>query len=1398
MTGTRPRTPTSLRLLPVGLALACALASARAADRTWHGTVNGPWYWTNAANWGGVAPASNDALYFAGGSGLANTNNFTVTNSYTGLTFNSGAGAFTLAGSPIILSNGLTNNSSQSQAINLDIQCGDLTVRVGNGGTVVLNGSLRSDTGALTKFGPGTLALNGINNYPGGTTIRQGTVSLRNTDGLGASGGALVLDGGSLEAAGSVTLNNRPITLNPAGGTFNMDPLSTLTATNEITGPGPLTKIGAGTLRLAGSVTASGPVSVNAGTLLVDGLMAGPSSLAVNSGGVLGGAGFVVPDVFVADGGMLCPGTNDNRGPATLTCSNLVLSPNAVVRLELNVPESLGGTNDLIVVHGNLTLGGILKVTGKGNPGVYPIIKYEGALTDNGMQLGSSVTGTLIVDTANKLISINASSFPSAPPAPMRVLFIGNSLTYTYDIPGTIQHLANSAGDWLTYASDLPGGTDLAYHLTDNVAMPLVDSGNFDIVMLQEYSSSPSVPSVRNGSMFPAARTFNTHIIGHGARTMFYETWGYPNGDPGNCYFYDTPPQYRGCDSTSMLIAVRLGYARIANELGAAISPVGLAWLAVRSQRPDINLYSNSMGDYHPGPTGAYLAACVHYASILGRSPVGNSYTGLLTDKNIAAYLQTVAEQTVFQDPWAFDQFGFAPNRYYWASSWANYTNRSFTSLNGVVISGNGGLPSPSVKVDVAAGQTNNVYLGVYGYNYESAGQGRLYLRPGGSLAVTGEMVVGKEGQGWVQHDGGSLQANDVLAIAEQPSSRGTYTLAGGSLLVSQWTVGGQGQGAVLQNGGTCEVTGTLTLAVQPSSHGTYTQAGGALLTPRLTVGQQGQAAVQQNGGSCQVSELLQLADQPWSAGAYALTGGTLWASRIERGQGSATFVPSGGQFSFAQFGSPTNLFNLDQSGGSLEVSNATRIFGDYTLQAPGTLHVVLGNDTNWLVSSSGTVALAGSLSLSYAAGFVPAVGQQFRLVTANGITGRFSQVLTPPFLPGGAMLVVTYTPTSVLATVASPVPLGIIGWWPGEGNADDLAGASDGVLLGGATATDPGMVGQAFNLDGANGYVSIPDSPILRPTNLTVEAWVLFTSLDSLASGGSPAGEQYIVFKQNTRSSNFEGIYLGKERRANGDVFVFETSSASGAIAKVTSATTISTGVWYHVASVRGSNFTQLYVNGQLESQTNVAFPQDYGDHPLFFGSSGQSYWDHKLAGLLDEVSLYDRPLAADEIAAIYAAGPAGKCREAAVSVLPHNQTALAGSSAAFAARPFGPVSGYQWVHNGTNTLAGATNSTLLLPHVTLSQAGNYSVIASNFAGVVVSESVSLEVTPVLGILMGISLSGGVGSSYRIDYVNSLGPTNDWAALATITLTNISQVFFDNSALTQAHRFYRVVPLAP
>lgn len=232
------------------------------------------------------------------------------------------------------------------------------------------------------------------------------------------------------------------------------------------------------------------------------------------------------------------------------------------------------------------------------------------------------------------------------------------------------------------------------------------------------------------------------------------------------------------------------------------------------------------------------------------------------------------------------------------------------------------------------------------------------------------------------------------------------------------------------------------------------------------------------------------------------------------------------------------------------------------------------------------------------------------------------------------------------LAQCLTPPP-GLVGWWPGDGSVQDIVGHHDGILRGGATANAPGYVGQAFGFDGTNDYVEIPDSPAFHLTNLSVEVWVRF---DTYQVPGTSAytNQQYIVFKQNSAAFEFEGFALTKDHDPQGDVFLWEVASPGGVLIRIDSVNTVVTGAWYHVVGVRGPDYVKLYMNGHLEAQTNVDFPQDYGSNPLYFGTSGQAYYDRRLHGQLDEVSLYNRALSAAEVSALYAAGRSGKCKGA------------------------------------------------------------------------------------------------------------------------------------------------------
>ena len=60
------------------------------------------------------------------------------------------------------------------------------------------------------------------------------------------------------------------------------------------------------------------------------------------------------------------------------------------------------------------------------------------------------------------------------------------------------------------------------------------------------------------------------------------------------------------------------------------------------------------------------------------------------------------------------------------------------------------------------------------------------------------------------------------------------------------------------------------------------------------------------------------------------------------------------------------------------------------------------------------------------------------------------------------------------------------------------------------------------------------------------------------------------------------------------------------------------------------------------------------------------------------------------------------------------------------------------------------------------------------------------------LHLVPAITLTGNIGHSVRLDYINQFGPTDAWVTLAMVTLTNTPQLYFDTSAPGRPQRLYR------
>jgi len=227
-------------------------------------------------------------------------------------------------------------------------------------------------------------------------------------------------------------------------------------------------------------------------------------------------------------------------------------------------------------------------------------------------------------------------------------------------------------------------------------------------------------------------------------------------------------------------------------------------------------------------------------------------------------------------------------------------------------------------------------------------------------------------------------------------------------------------------------------------------------------------------------------------------------------------------------------------------------------------------------------------------------------------------------------------------AQVCTPPPSGMVGWWPGDGNANDIVGSNNGTLHGGVTFT-PGEVGQAFNFDGSTGYVQVPQNNLWEfgSNDFTVDFWI---NLRRLPTAGNL--DQRDVF-------DIIGVDEGPGRRNKwlvrfgAGVLTFhvnDNGTGPGPVFLAQAPFSPNVGQWYFLAFTRNGNTWTTYING-VAAGTTTNYPRTINNinADLTWGLVEAGRF---LNGLMDEVEIYNRGLSAVEIVSIFAAGSAGKCK--------------------------------------------------------------------------------------------------------------------------------------------------------
>ena len=165
------------------------------------------------------------------------------------------------------------------------------------------------------------------------------------------------------------------------------------------------------------------------------------------------------------------------------------------------------------------------------------------------------------------------------------ILFIGNSLTYTNDLPTILKDVARLSYIKITTKSITNPNYGLEDHWKDNEIQSVISNCHFDFVIFQQ---GPSSQTYGRSSLIEFGGEIAKLCRKYGAKPVYFMVWPSIN-------YYHT------------IDGVIANYQDAAELNNALLCPVGSVWLEYRNSVGATELYS--IDGFHPSKKGSILAS---------------------------------------------------------------------------------------------------------------------------------------------------------------------------------------------------------------------------------------------------------------------------------------------------------------------------------------------------------------------------------------------------------------------------------------------------------------------------------------------------------------------------------------------------------------------------------------------------------------------------------------------------------------------------------------------------------------------------------------------------------------------------------------------------------------------
>jgi hypothetical protein len=275
-----------------------------------------------------------------------------------------------------------------------------------------------------------------------------------------------------------------------------------------------------------------------------------------------------------------------------------------------------------------------------------------------------------IISILLALLIINCSAQHKTKAENINVLFIGNSFTYFYDMPQTVQKMLNETDPNIKIEQSTFPGQSLSGHLSQIVTSRTengistrqkeqgekteteikIAEKKWNVVILQTGTVNVIIPENRELKINKAVLEIKKQISNPDCKFILFNTWSDKDKYPKQyCYpssVIDKSIEKDKCCSPVIenleqeVKIINEGYNLLAKECELLKSENGNKFYEVRTQYPKIELYED---ESHPNKYGAFLNACIFYQMLTNKKALKLKYNGEI-EPEIAKLLKEIAE----------------------------------------------------------------------------------------------------------------------------------------------------------------------------------------------------------------------------------------------------------------------------------------------------------------------------------------------------------------------------------------------------------------------------------------------------------------------------------------------------------------------------------------------------------------------------------------------------------------------------------------------------------------------------------------------------------------------------------------------------------------------------------